>query len=36
MERFPYSIVFQERDDTILVIALAHAKHRFGYWLGRT
>ena len=35
LEKFPYFVVFQERDDAILVIALAHAKRRFGYWRGR-
>jgi plasmid stabilization system protein ParE len=33
--KFPYSVVFQEKDDIVLVIALAHAKRRFGYWQGR-
>ena len=32
LEKFPYSVVFQEKDDIVLVIALAHAKRRFGYW----
>jgi len=35
LERFPYSVVFQERDDIILVVAIAHAKRRFDYWRGR-
>jgi plasmid stabilization system protein ParE len=35
LEKFPYSVVFQEKDDIILVIALAHAKRCFGYWHGR-
>jgi plasmid stabilization system protein ParE len=35
LKKFPYSLVFQEKDDIILVIALAHAKRRFGYWQGR-
>jgi plasmid stabilization system protein ParE len=33
---FPYFVVFQEKDDTILVVAVAHAKRRPGYWRGRT
>jgi plasmid stabilization system protein ParE len=35
IEKFHYSLVFQEKDDAILVIALAHPKRRFGYWRGR-
>lgn len=35
LEKFPYSAVFQEKDDIVLVIAVAHAKRRFGYWRGR-
>ena len=32
---FPYSVIFQEKDEVILVVAVAHAKRRFGYWLKR-
>ena len=35
LERFPYSVIFQEKDDIILVIAIAAAKRRFGYWRRR-
>jgi len=35
LERFPYSVVFQEKGDIILIVAIAHAKRRFGYWRGR-
>jgi plasmid stabilization system protein ParE len=35
MSSFPYSVVFQEKDDTILIVAVAHAKRRPGYWQGR-
>lgn len=35
LERFPYSVIFQEKDDVILVIAIAHAKRRAGYWRRR-
>lgn len=35
VKRFPYSIVFVDRKDEILVVAIAHAKRRPGYWLGR-
>lgn len=32
---FPYSVIFQEKSDAILVVAVAHAKRRAGYWRGR-
>jgi plasmid stabilization system protein ParE len=32
---FPYSVIFPEKDDAILVVAVAHAKRRAGYWRGR-
>jgi plasmid stabilization system protein ParE len=32
---FPYFVVFQEKDDAILVVAVAHAKRRPGYRRGR-
>jgi plasmid stabilization system protein ParE len=32
---FPYSVIFQEKDDAILVVAVAHAKRRAGYWRRR-
>jgi len=35
LERLPYSVIFQEKDDTILVVAIAHAKRRQGYWAKR-
>ena len=35
LARFPYSVIFLEMDDVILVVAVAHAKRRAGYWLGR-
>ena len=35
LANFPYSVIFQEKDDFILVVAVAHAKRRPGYWRGR-
>jgi len=35
LSRFPYSVIFQEQADVILVVAVAHAKRRPGYWQGR-
>lgn len=33
--KFPYSIIFSIEPGFILIIALAHAKRRPGYWHGR-
>jgi plasmid stabilization system protein ParE len=35
LERFPYAVIFQEKDDVILVVAVAHSKRKAGYWRGR-
>jgi plasmid stabilization system protein ParE len=35
MRGFPYSVIFREKDETILIIAVAHAKRRPGYWRRR-
>jgi plasmid stabilization system protein ParE len=35
LEKFPYSVIFQEKDEVILVVAVAHAERRPGYWRGR-
>jgi plasmid stabilization system protein ParE len=35
LSAFPYSLIFQEKDDSVLVVAVAHAKRRPGYWRGR-
>jgi plasmid stabilization system protein ParE len=32
---FPYSVIFQEKDDIVLVVAVAHAKRRPDYWRRR-
>jgi hypothetical protein len=32
---FPYSVIFQEKEDIVLIVAVAHAKRRPGYWRGR-
>ena len=32
---FPYSVIFQEKDEIILIVAVAHAKRRPGYWRKR-
>ena len=35
LRSFPYSVIYQEKDDVILIIAVAHAKRRPGYWKKR-
>jgi plasmid stabilization system protein ParE len=35
LSRFPYSVIFQEKNHCILVVAVAHAKRRPGYWRAR-
>ncbi len=32
---FPFAVVFRESADSILVVAVAHASRRPGYWLDR-
>jgi toxin ParE1/3/4 len=35
LRRYPYSVVYLEQPDRILVIAVAHAGRAAGYWQGR-
>jgi toxin ParE1/3/4 len=35
LRRFPYSIVFYERTNEIVVVAFAHSSRRPGYWRSR-
>ncbi len=35
IEQFPYLVGFQVRADSVLVLAIAHAKRRLLYWLAR-
>ena len=32
---FPYQLIFEETADEIVVVAVAHAKRKPGYWLAR-
>lgn len=32
---FPYSVIYQEKQNTILIVAIAHAKRHEGYWAKR-
>jgi hypothetical protein len=33
--RFPYSIVYKEAADKIMIVAIAHQRRRPGYWRRR-
>jgi toxin ParE1/3/4 len=35
LKQFPYSIIFYDREDELLVIAFAHTSRRPGYWRSR-
>lgn len=35
LRRFPFFIVFRETSDRVEILAVAHARRRPGYWLGR-
>jgi plasmid stabilization system protein ParE len=36
VKRFPFRIVYRTAEGSILVVAVAHAKRRPGYWRDRT
>ena len=35
LRHFPFTIVYAERDDEIVIVAIAHDRRRPGYWRGR-
>ena len=35
VKRFPYVVVFESREDEVLVVAVAHASRKPGYWQRR-
>jgi plasmid stabilization system protein ParE len=35
LRRYPYSVVYRLEGDTVLVVAIAHARRRLGYWKQR-
>lgn len=35
VRRFPYVIFFTVDEDAVVVVAIAHARRRPGYWVGR-
>lgn len=36
LRRFPFRVVFEELEDEIRVLAVAHKSRDPGFWLGRT
>jgi plasmid stabilization system protein ParE len=36
VQRFPFRIVFRDEPGRVLIVAVAHAKRRPGYWQTRT
>src|SRR5262249_43774305 len=35
LQRFPFSVVYRIKDRRILIVAVAHARRRPGYWTAR-
>ena len=35
MRRYPFQVIYRETSDWVLVVAIAHAKRRPGYWQDR-
>lgn len=35
VRRFPYTIVYRQDGDSVLIVAVAHQSRRPGYWRGR-
>ena len=35
IRRFPFTIVYAQRDEEIVIVAIAHQRRRPGYWRGR-
>lgn len=35
LRRFPYSVVFRDEPESILIVAVAHHRRRSGYWSRR-
>ncbi len=36
MDRYPYQIIYRTEPDEVVVIAVAHAKRKPKYWIGRS
>ncbi len=35
LRRFPFSIIYVDREEEIVIVALAHQRRRPGFWQGR-
>ena len=35
LHRYPYQVIFYRTDDRVIVVAIAHAKRRPGFWQDR-
>jgi plasmid stabilization system protein ParE len=35
MQRFPFSVVYLDEADLVIIVAIAHSKRRPGYWKDR-
>lgn len=35
MRRYPFQVIYREHGEDLVIIAVAHAKRRPGYWSGR-
>ena len=35
LHRFPFSLIYADREDEVLIVAVAHQRKRPGYWRGR-
>lgn len=35
LQRFPYSVIYLDDPDEVVIVAVAHGKRRPGYWKGR-
>jgi plasmid stabilization system protein ParE len=33
--RFPYAVIYVERDEDVFIVAVAHTSQRPGYWKNR-
>jgi len=36
LSRFPFSVIYREKDNSIYVVSVMHNSRRPGYWLSRT
>ena len=35
MRRYPFQVIYREHDDQLVIVAVAHAKRKPGYWSNR-